>query len=69
MLGIISSSPWEEVNVVVSAPAWSEPCTAPAAPPSLCISATVGTAPQMLGLPSLDHWSDHSPMGEDGVIG
>ena len=32
MLGIISSRPCDAVNVVVSAPACSAPCTAPAAP-------------------------------------
>ena len=54
---------------VVSAPPWSAPWTAPAAPAALCISITVGTLPQMLVLPSLDHWSASSAMGEDGVIG
>jgi hypothetical protein len=69
MLGIMSSRPWEAVKVVVSAPPWSAPCTAPAAPASLCISITAGTLPQMLVLPSLAHWSASSAMGEDGVIG
>ena len=45
MLGIISSRPWEAVNVVDSAPPCSAPCMAPAAPPSDCISMTVGTWP------------------------
>ena len=35
MLGIISSKPCEAVKVVPKAPAWSAPCSAPAAPPSL----------------------------------
>ena len=39
MLGIISKRPWEAVKVVVRAPALREPCTAPAAPASDCISA------------------------------
>jgi hypothetical protein len=43
MLGIISSRPCDAVKVVVSAPACSAPCTAPAAPPSDCISTTSGT--------------------------
>ena len=47
MLGIISSRPWLAVKVVVSAPVCSAPCTVPAAPPSDCISITVGTVPQM----------------------
>ena len=55
MFGIISSRPCDAVNVVVSAPPCSEPWTAPAAPPSLCISMTVGTSPQMFGRRSPDH--------------
>ena len=69
MLGIISSSPCDAVNVVASAPAWSAPCTAPAAPPSLCISTTRGTPPQAFGTPAAAHPSASSPIGEDGVIG
>ena len=69
MLGIIRSSPCDAVNVVASAPAWSEPCSAPAAPPSLCISTTVGTVPHTLGFRSLDHWSASSAIVDDGVIG
>ena len=68
-LGIINNSPWEAVKVVVSAPDWSAPCTAPAAPASDCISMTVGTCPHRFGRPSDDHWSDHSPIGEAGVMG
>ena len=49
MLGSISIRPCEAVKVVVSAPDCSAPCTAPAAPPSLCISCTTGTLPQMFG--------------------
>ena len=69
MLGIISSRPWEAVNVVASAPLCRAPCSAPAAPPSLCISTTAGTLPHRLGRPWLDHSSASSAMGEDGVIG
>jgi hypothetical protein len=69
MLGSIRSSPCDAVNVVASAPAWSEPCSAPAAPPSLCISMTVGTVPHTFARRSLDHWSASSAIGEDGVIG
>ena len=32
ILGTLSSKPWDAVNVQVSAPVWSAPCTAPAAP-------------------------------------
>ena len=46
---------WEAVKVVVSEPVCSTPCTAPAAPPSLCISATWGMVPQMLGTASDAH--------------
>jgi hypothetical protein len=69
MLGSISSSPWEAVKVVVSAPACSEPCTAPAAPASLCISMTCGTMPQMFFWPAADQASASSPIVDDGVIG
>ena len=69
MLGIIRSSPWLAVKLVASAPACSAPWSAPAAPPSLCISATAGTAPQRLARFSDIQASDSSPMVEDGVIG
>ena len=67
--GIIRSRPWEAVNVVASAPACRAPCTAPAAPPSDCISITCGTWPQRFGRPSADHSSASSPIADDGVIG
>jgi len=69
MLGIISRRPCDAVNVVHNAPAWRAPWTAPAAPPSLCISVTSGIAPQMFGLPTCDHESASSPIGDAGVIG
>src|SRR5512145_637742 len=69
MLGIIRRSPCDAVNVVASAPACSAPCRAPAAPPSLCISTTSGTDPQMFGRPSLAHSSASSAIADDGVIG
>jgi hypothetical protein len=69
MLGIISRSPCDAVKVVESEPACKAPWQAPAAPPSLCISITVGTVPQMLVFCSADHWSAHSPMLDDGVMG
>ncbi len=65
----MSSSPCDEVNVVASAPACSAPWTAPAAPPSDCISTTVGTEPHRLGLDWLAHSSDSSPIVDEGVIG
>ena len=69
MFGNISSRPCEAVKVVVSAPACSAPCTAPAAPPSLCISCTTGTLPQTFFTPAADHSSASSAMVEDGVMG
>ena len=42
---------------------------APAAPPSLCISITVGTVPQTLVRRVLAHSSASSAMVELGVIG
>jgi hypothetical protein len=55
MLGIISNKPWEAVKVVPKAPACSAPCSAPAAPPSLCSSSTTGNAPQIFFFPSERH--------------
>ena len=69
MFGIMSRRPWEAVYVVVSAPAASEPCTAPAAPPSDCISHTLTFVPKTFFLPAADHWSTKSAMGLEGVIG
>jgi len=69
MLGIIKSRPWLAVKVVVRAPVCSEPCTVPAAPPSDCISWTMGIAPHRLTFFSAAHWSANSPIGEEGVIG
>ena len=69
MLGIISNRPCEAVNVVVSAPACNEPCTAPAAPASLCISTTSGTVPKMFFRPAAAQASGSSPKPDEGVIG
>jgi hypothetical protein len=69
MLGIISSSPWLAVKVVVRAPACKAPCTAPAAPPSDCISTTVGVFPQIFCSPAALLASEISPITDDGVIG
>jgi hypothetical protein len=69
MLGIMSSKPCDDVKVVVSEPVCNAPCTAPAAPPSLCISTTEGTVPQMFGFPADDQASADSPMGDEGVMG
>src|ERR1700746_851538 len=69
MLGIIKSNPCEAVNVVASDPVWRAPCTAPAAPPSLCISMTWGMLPHALGTACEAHSSAHSPIGDEGVMG
>ena len=69
MLGIISSRPCDAVNVVESAPACSAPWTAPAAPPSDCISAISGIAFQRFGRVRLAHSSQISAIGLLGVIG
>src|SRR5512142_2803696 len=69
MCGIMRSRPCDAVKVVVSAPPWSAPWTAPDAPPSDCISVTDGTEPQMFFCPFADHSSAHSPMLDEGVIG
>src|SRR5512137_211220 len=69
MFGIISSRPWLAVKVVVSAPVWSAPCTAPDAPPSDCISTTRGTVPQIFLRLIADQSSANSPILEEGVMG
>ena len=69
MLGSISSRPCDAVYVVVRAPLCSEPCTAPAAPPSDCICCTTGTLPQMFSMPSEAQASANSAIVDDGVIG
>src|SRR6185436_8886882 len=69
MLGIIRSRPCDAVKVVDIAPACNAPCTAPAAPPSDCISAISGITPQRFVFPRLAHSSHTSAMGELGVIG
>ena len=69
MLGSINSNPCDDVKVVVKAPDCSAPCTTPAAPPSLCISCTHGTPPQMFVTPWTVHSSASSAIGDAGVIG
>ena len=69
MFGIISSRPWLAVNVVLSAPPWSAPCMAPAAPASDCISMTLGIVPHTFFSFSADHSSASSAIVELGVIG
>jgi len=69
MLGSISIRPCDAVKVVDRAPACRAPCTAPAAPPSCCISTTVGTCPHRLGICFDAHSSACSAMGEEGVMG
>ncbi|MNT82968.1 hypothetical protein D3C72_2227740 [compost metagenome] len=69
MLGIIKSRPWLAVKVVVMAPVCRAPCTAPAAPPSDCISATRGTVPKRFFSPCEAFSSQISPIVEDGVMG
>ncbi len=69
MFGIISRRPCDAVKVVVSEPVVTDPCTAPAAPPSDSISTIVGVVPQMFLRPSAANWSHVSAIGEDGVIG
>ena len=69
MFGIISRRPCDAVKVVVSEPVVSEPCTAPAAPPSDSISTIEGIEPQMFVLQWAASSSHVSAIGEDGVIG
>ena len=69
MLGIISSNPCEAVKVLVRAPACRDPCTAPEAPPSDCISTTWTVSPKTFFRPNAAHSSTFSAMFEEGVIG
>ena len=69
MFGIIRRRPCDAVKVVASAPFWSAPCIAPAAPPSDCISTTSGTTPQRFGRAAAAQSSACSAIGEAGVIG
>ena len=69
MSGSISSSPWDAVKLVASAPHWIAPWSAAAAPASLCISITSGTVPQRFARPAALQASACSPIGEAGVIG
>ena len=69
MFGIISNKPCEAVYVVVSAPACNDPCTAPAAPASDCISCTSTVSPKMFLRPAAAHSSTYSAIVDDGVMG
>jgi len=69
MFGTISRRPCEAVNVVPSVPLVTAPCSAPAAPPSDCISTTSGMLPQMFVRPAALQASQYSAMGELGVMG
>ena len=57
------------MNACSQRPSLKRTMQSPAAPPSLCISMTVGTAPQMFLRPSSSTGSAHSPIGEAGVMG
>ena len=69
ILGIISSKPCDAVNVDVRAPLCNEPCTAPAAPASDCISTTFTVSPKIFLRPCAAHSSTSSAMVDDGVMG
>ncbi len=57
------------MKVVVSAPAWRAPWTAPATPASDWSWTTRGTTPQMFCCPCADHSSASSAIVEEGVMG
>ena len=69
IVGIMRRRPWLAVNDVASAPFWTAPCSAAAAPPSDCISMTSGTEPQRFVRPAALQASASSPIAEAGVIG
>ena len=63
--GIISIRSWDEVKVVVSAPACSEPRQVPAAPASDYIWITSTVEPNRFFRPLADHSSTFSAIGEE----
>ena len=65
----MSRRPCDAVNVVDSPPAASPPCTAPAAPASLCIVVTSSLWPKQLTRPWADHVSTCSPIDVAGEMG
>ena len=67
--GIISISPWDDVNDVASAPVCSAPCTAAAAPASDCISIRRTVWPNRFFFPLALHTSVLPAMGLEGVMG
>ena len=67
--GIMSSKPWLAVNVQLSAPPVSAPCTAPAAPASDCIVLTSTTWPKQFTRPRERHASMCSPIEVAGEMG
>ena len=69
MLGIIKRSPWDAVNVDVSAPPARDPCTPAAAPASDWSWRIRSGCPKMFFKPPAAHSSAISPMGDDGVMG
>ena len=69
ILGIISSNPCDAVKVEVRAPPCREPCTAPAAPASDCISITFTVSPNIFRRPWAAHSSTSSAIVEEGVMG
>src|SRR5690606_7050082 len=65
MLGTIRSRPWDAVKVVHREPVASEPCRAPATPPSDCIWEMTGTEPQMFFCPAFALASASAAIGEE----
>ena len=63
MLGIISSRPWEAVKVVAERPACRAPCRRAGRAALALHFHYRGMVPQMLVLPSDDHWSPIHPWG------
>lgn len=69
MLGTMSSSPWEDVNVVTLAPTSTTPWHAPAAPASDCICVTSQISPKRFLRPAPAQFATQSPMAVAGVMG
>ena len=70
MLGIISSRPCDAVNVVRQRPGLQRAVQrAGRAALALHLDHRRARCPRCSVFRSADHWSAHSPMGDDGVIG
>ena len=69
IFGIMSKSPWLQVNVVERAPDKRAPCKAPETPASDCISTVVTCSLKTFFSPLFAFAVQYSAMAVEGVIG